>query len=216
MTAFCFISCKQTDHKKDSDQREIDSLSHQNAYADLQFNDQILSEIKTYYQKEYSTDLEGNNTKCETEVSDSIYHITYRHVPTRQDPTDYFLIAIYIPTKDKNLIYGDLNGDQRQDLVVAVGTEGGGTGGNGISWRDLFVFLQQKDELVFSGVTRDYDLTDCTDGYFYPQKIDGGYLIGQSICYKTEDPRCCPSLKYDTKVKWVQNQLVLERQNKKK
>lgn len=210
LTIICFTACRNTDQSKQKIEKSNSiAIKTESSHINPIFDENVLSDIKKYYQEEY-----GENAKFEPEVTDSTYNITYRHIPDEEEPTDYFLIAIYIPTKNRDLIYGDLNSDNLQDLVVAVSTEGGGTGGNGIRWGDLFVFLNQNDKLTLASVTKDYELTDCVAGYFWPATINNGYLIGNSYCYDSEDAHCCPSLKYLTKVKFSKNKLVYQSQNK--
>ncbi len=215
LSIICFNSCKNTsDNKKNIEKSSKDTIKTEPKITNLRFDDDVLSDIKKYYQDEYGKEENGKYTKFETEVNDSTCNITYRHVPENEEDSDYFLIAIYIPIKNKGLIYGDLNNDKLQDLVVIVSTEGGGSGGNGISWGDFFVFINKNNKLKLTNVTNDHELTKCENGYFWPTEIQNGYLIGNSICYDSEDPNCCPSLRFSTKTIFLKNKLVLHSQSK--
>lgn len=102
-----------------------------------------------------------------------------------------------------NFIKGDLNGDKIDDLVIPVYSTGGGSA----EWREIFVFTTNNGKLDFFKMYSSFDLGHCQaggshDGQFYPEKISNGILSGESYCYKSEDPHCCPSFKFATEYKF--------------
>lgn len=97
------------------------------------------------------------------------------------------------------VLYGELNNDDIDDLVISVHTEGGGSGGN-VSSQDLFVFQKNDSKYEITSITQDGEISGCESGIFRATEIKDGFLIGNSSCYNDEDPRCCPSLEYVTKV----------------
>jgi hypothetical protein len=183
-----------------------------NKQAKPKYDADALNEIKKYYHEQYNI-YEGKHTKFEDEFNNIYQTRTYRHVSDEEDEFEYAIVSIYIPLeKDtKSLFYGDLNNDGLQDLVVAVSTE---IGAGFDQPAELFVFLNQNNKLTLIDVAEIHGLTHCEDGYFWPTKIENGNLIGTSYCFKNNDGRCCPSLKYSTKTKLSDNKLVFNSQIK--
>lgn len=213
-TIVYLASCGQVANIQDGGESNTDTLKTK---TDLQFDDNVLNDIKKYYQNEY-----GQDTRVDEQITDSTIEITYYNIPKANDEYDGFLIGITISkNNDKQLfgptpiMYGDLNNDNLRDLVVSVHTEGGGTGGNKLWWNDLFVFLNQKDKLILASVTPDQEISGCNIyGHFTAKKIDNGYLIGNSSCYGEDDAFCCPSLNYITKVSLSKDTLVFHSKDK--
>lgn len=176
---------------------------------------EILNQIKNHYQTEY-----GKDSRLEETNSDSILNLVYYNIP--KDTNDYagFLIDIYIPKQVKmNLfaanpvLYGELNNDKTDDLVISVHTEGGGGGGN-VSSQDLFVFQKIDRKYEITSITQDREISGCESGIFRATEIKDGFLIGNSSCYKDDDPRCCPSLEYVTKVELNNKKLKFKSKTK--
>ncbi len=176
---------------------------------------EILTQIKNHYQAEY-----GKDTRLEETNSDTILNLVYHNIPKDTNDYDGFLIDISIPKKVKmNLfaanpvLYGDLNNDKIDDIVISVHTEGGGGGGNVWS-QDLFVFQKNNGKYEITSITPDGDISGCESGTFRATEIKNGFLIGNSSCYKDEDPRCCPSLEYVTKVELTDKKLKFNSKTK--
>ncbi|GAA4470068.1 hypothetical protein GCM10023093_30560 [Nemorincola caseinilytica] len=171
----------------------------------------VLQEIKDHYQKEY-----GSKARLEEENSDTLLEMTYYAIPTKEDRYDGYLIAISIPKKPQEfcgasaLLHGDLNNDGTADLAISVHTEGGGGGGNMAS-QDIFLYENIGGHYQLNSVTSDGDICGCDEygGYFRATGIENGLLTGTSSCYTKDDPRCCASLAYDTKVRLDGNKLIL-------
>ena len=202
-----FTACKQKESKQEIESLNIDTLKTENKKISLKFDETVLSDITKYYQK-------GYGEKFEVEVNDSSYNMTYRHTPDAEDDRDYHIISIYIPTKGKRgLIYGDLNNDNLQDLVVAVYAEGSEIGYKN-SGGDIFTFinLNSKPKLINTIDIVDIGLTKSIN--FWPTKIENGYLVGSSYNWADSDEECCPSLKYLTKLKLSNNKLVYDSETK--
>ena len=124
-------------------------------------------------------------------------------------------MSIYIPIKEKDgLIYGDLNNDNLEDLVVVVSVEGSGTG-YGNSTQYFFVFVNQRDKLTLISVADRYSVSHCDGGYFSATKIENGYLVGTSYCHDKDDG-AYPTIEYLTNLKLLKNKLVYSNQIKKK
>ncbi|MBU3675740.1 MAG: hypothetical protein FGM54_00950 [Chitinophagaceae bacterium] len=167
----------------------------------------IIKSIKDYYQINY-----GKGARLEENRNDSTIEMTYYSIPDNKDDYDGHLIAIWIPLK-KNMnlfaanpiLEGDLNGDQIDDLILSVHTEGGGGGGN-IWWQDLFVYIKENNGYKLMSVSSDKEISGC-NGDFRAKEIKNNRLIGNSSCYTDDDPRCCPSLEYKTIIKFENNKL---------
>ena len=115
--------------------------------------------------------------------------------------------SFYFSKLKKDNPSGDLNLDGLEDVVVKVSSN---TGGN-TDYLDLFIVLKQQVGWKLANVisASDEALKGCKIGSFMPIKIEKGMLIGESDCFTDADPRCCPSLKYKTTLKWENNDLQL-------
>lgn len=195
LSIICLFACKQI-----NDQHEGKNT----------IDKEILEQIKSHYQTIY-----GKGTRIEETNSDSILNIIYYKIPTDSDDYDGFLIDISIPKKSNmdlfsanSILYGDLNNDKIEEIVISVHTEGGGSGGN--NWaQDIFVFEKIKGNYQMNSITPDGDICGCEGGSFRAKEITNGFLIGKSSCYKDDDPRCCPSIKYKTQVELANNKLKI-------
>ena len=120
--------------------------------------------------------------------------------------------SFYFSTLKKDHAFGDLNNDGRQDLVLKLYSN---TGGNS-DYLDLFVLTQSPTGWKILNIqsSSDESLKGCEIGQFIPQTIENGLLIGESLCFTDSDPRCCPSLKYKTTVKWINNELRFVKKEK--
>lgn len=119
-----------------------------------------------------------------------------------------------IPFSSK-YIKGDLNNDKVDDIVVPVYSTGGGSE----DWFEIFIFVSLNGKLDFFKMYTSYELGNCDStvslgGEFFPISIKNGILIGESYCWVRNDPHCCPSLNYKTKLKF-NNGFVLLNQTKK-
>ena len=113
--------------------------------------------------------------------------------------------SYHFSTLKKDHAFGDLNNDGKEDLVLKLYSN---TGGNS-DYLDLCVFIQTSTGWKLFNIhpSSDEALKGCETGQFIPQTIENGLLVGESLCYTETDPRCCPSLKYKTTLKWVSNEL---------
>jgi hypothetical protein len=186
---------------------------------------EVITEIKNHYYGLYKDKVvfldyadashQGDSTVHVESETDSLIDIDFG-VKFRQqeedewedDEYDYdaFLITIKI-AKYKGMylfgatpvVYGDLDSDGLEDLVVSVHTEGGGQGGNVWS-QDIFLFIQDTNSnYTLASITSDEDISGCElGGDFRVWQIKDGLLLGESLCYDNDDARCCPSLNYLT------------------
>lgn len=162
---------------------------------------EVFKQIRDHYQNKFA-----NGARLEEKSSDSVLQLIYFSIPKDSNDYDGFLIDISIPKKIKMrlfdavpILFGDLNNDKIDDLIVTVHTEGGGGGGNVWS-QDLFLFQKSGGKYQFISFTPDIDISGCQSGSFRAREIKDGFLFGNSSCYNDDDPRCCPSLEYITKV----------------
>lgn len=208
ITLLYFTACTQVTHKERA--AIADSLNQVPKTNSMELSEEILNQIKNYYYNEY-----GKGSRKEEVQTDSTFEITFYNLPKNKTDYDGFLMTITLAKRNSNLLYsavpmllGDLNNDEQNDLLVSAHTEGGGTGGNGIWWNDIFVFLKENGKYKMASVNKDMDLIDCNDGHFLMQKIENGYLVGNASCYAKEDALCCPSLNYIAQTKLLNHKLV--------
>ena len=97
-----------------------------------------------------------------------------------------------------NLIYGDLNGDKKNDVVANVLSDTYGSA----DWLEIFFFITRNNRLELQKVYNSYELGKEEKGEylkgFYPEKIENNILQGTTFYYKENDASCCPSLEYHT------------------
>ncbi len=209
--------CGQPIEERVNNVSEIKNTPSKKSIENSNIPDYVLRFIKTYYQREYK------GTKVDFSDSDTALEMLFSNIPTSNDDYDGFLIDVYIPKKEKielygaAILFGDVDDDKLDDLIVGVHTEGGGTGGNGLHSTDLFVFLNNKGVYEFISMTPDREVAvnrKNGEGVFIPDKIQDGLLIGKSLLYQNDDPTCCPSLEQETKAKFSNNKLVFESKGK--
>jgi hypothetical protein len=192
------ISCKNSNTNNDTQ-------IHKN-YSKNKLDKKITDIIANYYQEKY-----GQGNRMEKIVNDSILEYTYYNIPKETDEYDGHLISILIPIKNQNLfgsnsiLHGDINNDNKDELIVTVHTEGGGTGGN-IYSQDIFVFILKNNNYELVNVTGDNEISGCT-GDFRISKIENNLIVGHSSCYTENDARCCPSEFFETKILFKNNKL---------
>lgn len=208
-----FLIASNTSNETNS--QDLNSSKYKTAGKKIEFNDNILNDIKKYYQEqsEIGKDYNGRKTKLEVESDDSSYSLTYRHIPDEEESDDYFLATVYIPTNEKaGLIYGDLNNDNLLDLIVSTSWEGAGTSVHGCSY---FVYLNKNNALELTDIVDADSFLQCySNGHIGNEKIENGYFIIYSNCYADNDANCCPSLKHLTKMKLSKNKLIFSSQQK--
>lgn len=109
-------------------------------------------------------------------------------------------------------VFGDLGNDGSEDAVIQAIAYSGGNSEHLI----LYVLSKISDEwqLLFDVNASDEQLKGCDKGKFYPKKIENGFLIGESLCFKDSDARCCPSLKFRTTVKLESDRLISVKKEK--
>lgn len=169
---------------------------------------EVLNQIKSHYDAKY-----GKGTRNEETDSDTTLNIVYYNIPNDTNDYDGHLLGIHIPKQTKiNLfganpvLYGDLNNDKIDDIVISVHTEGSGVGANEWS-QDLFVFQKNNGIYEITSITTDNEISGCENGMFRAKEINNGFLIGNSSCYKEQDSRLSPSLEYVTKIELINNKL---------
>jgi hypothetical protein len=206
-----FISCLNEKPKANN----INSVKSDSIYLINPFdkngklNADVLKSILNHYQSLY-----GVVGRAKKTLTDSTYNIIYY-----DKETGFWMIDISFNLRKNNqnlfgakgIIEGDINGDKKKDLIVTVHTEGGGAGGNVWS-QDLFTFINNNEKFKLINIIEDSELTGCTSGLyqgnFRAQTIRSGKLIGFSSCYTSEDPRCCPSMEYETTIAFENNKLI--------
>jgi len=158
----------------------------------------IFNQIKSHYV------YNNKETNIIEQKSDSITNINIQQHSGGDDGYYMTIMSVSIPTKgDFGIYYSDFNGDNIDDTLVAVNTEGGYGGGN-VWWVDYFIFLKNNDQHKLVTIKSNWDINNCS-GFFNLKKIEKNILLGTSSCYTKEDGRCCPSLKFNTQIQFSDN-----------
>ena len=168
--------------------------------------DKIVEEIAKYYHEIYA-----DENILVLETSDSVVDITYFEDASNTESFENYRAHIEIPIKNESdqILYGDLNKDHNDDLIVGVFIEGGGGGGN-MYWVDYFVFLKRENNYLLSTVVSNREISDCDNGFIYFEKIEDNRIIGTTSCFVEGDSRCCPSIHYKTVLEFVDESFVLK------
>lgn len=104
-------------------------------------------------------------------------------------------------------VFGDLKNDGNEDAIIQASAYYGGNSEHLV----LYVFSKtERDEwkLICEVNASDEQLKGCDKGKFFPEKIENGLLVGESLCFKDSDARCCPSLKFRNSVRLEDNRLI--------
>lgn len=165
---------------------QIDTTSNDNKF---------IEDIKQYY-------LKGDAEKLRLVESDTDSLKTLEF----SDEMNIVQMRIEIPKMTKNLtikekiIFSDINNDGLKDALVCVYREGGWQAGN-VFDTDIFVLKKDKTKFTIKSVNNSRNLTKCDFGQFQIKGFQNGKIFGNSFCYAPNDGHCCPSLKYNTKLK---------------
>lgn len=115
--------------------------------------------------------------------------------------------SYYFSKLKRDHVLGDLNLDGMEDVMVKLSSNSGGN----TDYLHLFIFLKQASgwKLALIKEAADEAIKGCKIGSFMPMQIEKGFVFGESSCFTEADPRCCPSLKIKTTLKWENNDLQL-------
>lgn len=173
--------------------------------------DSIKAEIESYYTNKFNKkfDLKVNET-------DSILELFF----TSKINTDEILgnnIIITIPKMNKSdndgtnsIVYGDLNSDNLNDLVINVYSEG--ENGSAIlpDPSKIFVFLNSNNGYFLGDIT-DSDLLNGNEPGFYSLfEIKDCKLYGRSRLWGKDDSESNPTKIYNSIATFKDNKLVFE------
>ncbi len=105
----------------------------------------------------------------------------------------------YFISMGKNVSFGDINGDSKNDAVVGMGESYGGTG----HFKSLAVFVNQGGKPQYIGRK---ELGDRI--IIESVKIENGIIIANLVTHDSGEPLCCPTTKKTIKFRLVNGQLV--------
>lgn len=206
---FLLGACGQlTDNTTNPIQQDIENIETENIETNIiaKSNGIVLDKSIVQTIKDYYHDLYSKEGRLEEVNSDKEIRLSYYRIPSEDN--EYLgggLIDINIYLTDSQELYGavpilegDLNNDQKNDLVVTVHTEGGGMGAS-VWGQDIFVFTYTKGVYKLADIVGDGFVSGCR-GTFRAHRIENNFIIGESICFTESDARCCPSSQYETKV----------------
>lgn len=119
----------------------------------------------------------------------------------------------------KENLFGDLDGDGKDEAVVTVHTDGGRPN---MQFYQMYIFTKKNDkwELVtsntlFEGIVQK-NTDDICSAVLVPYEIKGGLLKANMTCLGDYDANCCPSLHYDVTLKLENNRLVFVKKERVK
>ena len=171
----------------------ISLTSCQHAGSQYLTEDDIPEFIEAHLIQQYAQTNGLTSAKLPVEVvlEDGIKQI---YMDTLKESVSYF-----IPTSRDYFLYGDLTGNQQEDVVVGVRNVCGVNQDKEI----FFLFTGYNDRLSYVRTFESTLLADCSSIGRYPPKlkfvkIAENRLYGTSICYGPEDAPCCPSLAHET------------------
>ncbi len=108
-----------------------------------------------------------------------------------------------VPKMKNDYIYGDLNKDGVNDMIVNIGGYLSISGyADNFPYSIIYVFLAQDKKYSLTSKAVSSEICGCQLGIFYPEEIQEGLILGQLNCYTKGDVPCCPSLKYFTRLEF--------------
>lgn len=169
-----------------------------------------INEIKSYFNSKF----ESNYNLQESET-DSLIELSY----TSKEATDDILgsnILISIPKINttngpegsNSIVFGDLNADQKNDIVICVSSEGENGSAVLPDPNKIFVFLNSNNEYKLSCVTDADILNGGNPGFYYPVEIKDGSLLGMSFLWGKGDSESNPTSIYTSVSKFADNKLL--------
>jgi len=161
--------------------------------GDSNLKDDLIKLVVNHYELEINKDkIEGQEVSIDNQKDGTTISVTYPESVTGDT---------YEINKDK-IVIGDLNKDNFADAVISVGLSFGPSGYT----ESIFLFTKNGNQFNLFKVYDYTDLSNCDntnneyglkDGGFTPTEIKNNILIGKSLCYDTEDAKCCPSKEYE-------------------
>lgn len=224
VTVFIFTSCKEksvetnevikeqvVSEEKVVEQKTEPRTQQEPEVVREKLDESVIWTIRERFHKEY-----GEGTRMEEEIVESSYagtilNITYYSIPTLENAyNDFYIISINIPLTIHPDLKGDLNRDGKDDLIAWTGLAYGN-----IETTEYHIFINNNDEYQLVYSSGKY-FPFSSDGeslffssYFGIEKIEDNLIIGEMHAYTKDDARCCPSLHYDIKMKFENNDLHL-------
>lgn len=155
---------------------------------------EAVAAVESHYRKQ-NTRANLKRTESDSAVKLSF---SYKKRPKGEPPGPYLHVSI--SKLRSHALTGDMNRDTVDDVVVMPTLSQGG----GSKWKDLFVFVKTGDDLKLKTQASCFDLAqykpNSHSGAFHAREIRDGAIYGTSVCYRDEDPQCCPSVKVPTRV----------------
>jgi len=173
----CFLNCNGQNKK--SDTKATDSASDYSSIFKI-LKDNLIKNVKR------------DNPDFEVE---NFENNEYFSLDLRFDGAPYG--GYYFSKKKEDQLFGDLNADGVDDIVVSVESNSGGN----TSYTNYYLFLSKNGKYELANPDS-WDIPSQCDkegyGRFVLMEISNGKLIGESQCMTENDPRCCPSVIYTT------------------
>jgi len=92
-----------------------------------------------------------------------------------------------------NIVRGDINGDNKEDVFVSYAIEG--IGGGNFSMLYQALFLNITGRLIIKAERCNGSFGTAQGKSYLPVKIESGKVICDTLEYGPEDGVCCPSIK---------------------
>jgi len=72
--------------------------------------------------------------------------------------------------------------------------------------RELIIIVSDNDKYKLNHIYESGGICGCKtseyNGIFAVEKIQDGIIYGQSVCWSDTDAHCCPSLEYESAIKY--------------
>jgi len=201
------LCCSCGDQANNTNKNPPATSAINNQFIDKEIVNQIIEGCKQEYRKNR---IDKSIDSIQIEYSDTSVEVKFLF----KEDSDYSNVGVaYISKMRNDYLHGDLDRDGVDEIICCVSWEGGGSSW----WNDILLFKQTKNAYKLIAFQQSPNLCGCKEGTneggsyggnFYPEKIENGIVIGKSICWTKNDAHCCPSLKFNTTVKFEKNQLV--------
>lgn len=171
----------------------------------------VTAEIKSYYENKFkrSFDLKVNETDTFLEL------FFTSKINTGEILGNNIMISIpkiNLANDDgtNSIVYGDLNSDNLNDLVICVSSEGENGSAVLPDPNKIFVFLNSNNGYVLGDITDADLLNGNASGFYSLVEIKNSKLFGRSSLWGKDDSESNPTKIYTTIATFQDNKLVFE------
>jgi hypothetical protein len=160
-------------------------------------------EIEEYIINSIIDNFKDNKAEVAIENYAESLTVSLQNKQAEGKDSEWTSMQFNVPKMKNEYIYGDLNKDGVNDMIVNIGGYVSISGyPDNFPYSIIYVFLAQDKTYSLTSNAVSSEICGCQLGVFYPEEIREGLILGQSKCFAKDDVLCCPSLKYFTSLEF--------------